>query len=383
MQWNILIVDDEVEVADTTSEIISGNKIRFDDGSTIKCEIVNSFDDAIALIAYTNFDLLVLDLKDDKSDSDDGTEYSGQRVLNELRKRQFTPVVFYTGFAQKLQHLVSPFIKVVVKGGDPNILRNEIKSIFDTQLPQLLKHIQEEQRKYLWDHVDKEWEKMDLQGEFKSELAFLLARRLANALEGKVIRKFFDPDYDGQGGIAHPVELYVWPPLGDVLGFGDILCKTLANGAEQYFIVLNPACDFVQCKAEQALLAACDEISTTTEYMEIAALKKDKKPISKEKANSLNKLISDNRQGKNVQAERYKFLPKTPFLPDLVIDYQHLSQLSVQEINEKNGFKRVASLDTPFAEAVQSRFIRYYGRVGTPDLEFVALATRMVDEMQE
>ena len=382
MQWNVLVVDDENDVAETTAAVISGEKIGFEDGSTVKCEIVNSFDKAIEMIAFVNFDLLVLDLKDDKIDSDDdNAEYSGQRVLSELRKLHFTPVVFYTGFAQKLQHLVSPFIRVVVKGENPNILRSEIKGVFETQLPQLLKHIQEEQRKYLWDHVDKEWQAMDLKGEFKNELAFLLARRLANALDGKVIRKFFDANYDGEGGLANPVELYVWPPLGDGLGFGDIICQTAKDGAKKYFVVLNPACDFVQCKAEKALLAACDEISTTVEYQEVASQKKSGEAISRTKTENLKKLIGDNRQGKGVQAERYKFLPATSFIPALIVDYQNLLQLSVAEVGGGQGFTRVATLDAPYAEAVQSRFIRYYGRVGTPDLEFDALVTTVIGGM--
>jgi CheY-like chemotaxis protein len=381
MQWNVLVVDDENDVAETTAAVISGQKIGFEDGSTVKCEIVNSFDKAIEMIAFVNFDLVILDLKDDHDNDDGKTEYGGQRVLNELRKLHFTPVVFYTGFAQKLQHLVSPFIRVVVKGESPNILRNEIKSVFDTQLPQLLKHIQEEQRKYLWDHVDKEWEAMDLKGDFKNELAFLLARRLANALDGKVIRKFFDQNYDGEGGLANPVELYIWPPLGDGLGFGDIVCQTEKNGEKKYFVVLNPACDFVQCKAQKALLAACDEISATVEYQEVAMQKKSGAAISKTKTENLKKLIRDNRQGSGVQAERYKFLPATSFIPALIIDYQNLLQLSVAEVDGAQGFTRVATLDAPYAEAVQSRFIRYYGRVGTPDLEFDAVVTRVIDEM--
>jgi hypothetical protein len=222
---------------------------------------------------------------------------------------------------------------------------------------------------------------MDLKGNSKNELAFLLARRLANALDGKVIRKFFDISYDGEGGLANPVELYVWPPLGDGLGFGDVICQTARDGTKKYFVVLNPACDFVQCKAEKALLAACDEISTTVEYKEVAAQKKSGEKPSKTKTENLKKLIGDNRQGKNVQAERYKFLPATSFIPALIIDYQNLLQLSVAEVDKVQGFERVATLDAPYAEAVQSRFIRYYGRIGTPDLEFDALVANVIDEM--
>lgn len=38
-------------------------------------------------------------------------------------------------------------------------------------------------------------------------------------------------------------------------------------------------------------------------------------------------------------------------------------------IGEVADLKRIASLDSPFAEAAVNRFNRYYGRIGTPDLD--------------
>ena len=37
--------------------------------------------------------------------------------------------------------------------------------------------------------------------------------------------------------------------------------------------------------------------------------------------------------------------------------------------DELNDLDRLASLDSPFAEAVLARFTRYFGRLGTPDLD--------------
>ncbi|MBP0598989.1 hypothetical protein J8I26_12780 [Herbaspirillum sp. LeCh32-8] len=372
MKWNALVVDDDAEQASTTSELISNRKSGID--GEIECTQIASFDVALKQIAISRFDVLVLDLKDDVTDLENSdTSYGGERILQQLRLSHFTPVVFYTGYAHKIAHLESPFVKVVSKG-DAHALRQAVKEIYETKLPSLLRHIQEHQRQYLWDHIENESTQVNL-NQVQHEFAFLLARRLSNALAGDTIREFFNPAHDSHHEIAHPIELYIWPPIGNTLTFCDLV-QHQSNGNEKFFIVLNPACDFAQDKAEKALLAECFPLSDATEHQEFVG----NKLAEKEKAlrANLRSLLADRRQGKGIQPDRYKFLPGTSFLPDLVIDFQNLRQISVTEIHGDVHYKRVATLDSPFAESIQSRFVRYYGRVGTPDLEFDSLLNQIV-----
>ena len=37
------------------------------------------------------------------------------------------------------------------------------------------------------------------------------------------------------------------------------------------------------------------------------------------------------------------------------------------------GLERLASLDSPFAEALLARFTRHFGRLGTPDIDVAVL----------
>ena len=60
------------------------------------------------------------------------------------------------------------------------------------------------------------------------------------------------------------------------------------------------------------------------------------------------------------------FLPAAPTIPDFLADFQRLRSASRAELD---GMQRIASLVSPFAEAMVSRFIRYFGRVGTDDLD--------------
>lgn len=39
--------------------------------------------------------------------------------------------------------------------------------------------------------------------------------------------------------------------------------------------------------------------------------------------------------------------------------------------------ERLASLDSPFAEALLARFARYFGRLGTPDLDLEVILNKL------
>jgi hypothetical protein len=82
--------------------------------------------------------------------------------------------------------------------------------------------------------------------------------------------------------------------------------------------------------------------------------------------------LRNNRQGG--QTERFYFLPGALALSDLVVDFQQLVTLSRTQITT---LERLASLDSPFAEALLARFGRYFGRLGTPDLDLEVILNRL------
>lgn len=373
MKWNILVVDDDPEMAATVKEQISGNKVVPQPGK-IECTVLTSFDEAIERMETSRYDLIILDLKDDAADegADANQLLSGERVISALRKSYFTPVVFHTGFAHKVEGLKSPFVRVVTKGDHPAVLRGEISRILATQLPELVRYIEEQQRSYLWDHIEQHWSE-DAKICEDGDLAHLVAKRLSHALSAQSIARFFNEE-DKQEAVR-PVEMYIWPPLGTTSGFGDVVRRI---GSDIYFLVLTPICDCVQGKAEKALLVACGGLEAQREYVAVKADKENNIPISATKQKELLALIRDRRQGKGVQPERFKFLPGTSFLPDLVVDLQQLSQIPFEELNDSTKYARITTLDNPFSEAVQNRFTQYYGRVGTPDLHADLVYGRLV-----
>ncbi len=67
-------------------------------------------------------------------------------------------------------------------------------------------------------------------------------------------------------------------------------------------------------------------------------------------------------------------------MPNLVVDCQNLVNIEIKEFNNKLKDKilnRVASLDNPYSEALMSRFSKYVGRLGTPDLNVEIVLDRL------
>jgi len=365
MKWNFLVVDDEEDIANQTVETLS-NVRTLGAGNEVTCDYILSFEEAKSHALKVKYDLVVLDLKDDARDVE-GADYKGQEVLEFLRQTHFVPVIFYTGHPHKVKHLESPMVRVVAKGDDDvALLRAAVVEVFDTRLPHLIKYIQEQQREYLWGHIDEFW-KSGNDVFRKEELAFLLARRLGNVLAGDSIRKFLRGN-NTNSDIVHPVEMYMWPSIGQDIQTGDII-----SWQDSHFVVMNPACDFAQSKIEFVVLVRCLPLEELPEYVKTKTMKTEGGTDLK----YMTSLVRDRRE--KVQPERFKYLPGTCFIPNLVADFQMISTISLKELSA--GAKRVATLDTPFAEGLVSGFSRYYGRIGVPNLDSKELAEKIFEEI--
>lgn len=373
--WNFLIYDDDEGVLDALVETFEGEGFLGEE--SVKCTAVSKFSDASKLIESGRFDLVVLDLMDEEADRVVGESdvLSGERILDLLKGFQFTPVVFHTGYAQKIKHLESPFVKVVAKGD--RRLGEVVKQAFSTRLPGLIRYIQEQQRVYLWEHVERNWngtEELKVDG----EVAYLLARRLSNALSADSIRRFFNSGEGERGSTVHPVEYYVWPSLNGGVHLGDIYREISSASC---YLVINPACDLEQCKADSVLFVKCKPLSEFPEFSEVQVLVKSKKEVSSTKKKELRALLSDSRKVSGGQPDRYKYIPGTSFMPHLVADFQDLSQVDMSLLVDEGQYLRIATLDSPFAEAVQAKFARYYARFGVPDLRFDEVTDLVLSEI--
>lgn len=361
MDWRVLVVDDQV--ADDVKEFIEGNK-AVKQPDSIVCVSCEKFSDAIELLKTQRFDLVILDLKDDAAP--DQETLAGEGVFEEIKQCRFLPVIFHTGYPHKVSNLTSPYVRVVTKA-EWELLRSTIKEVFDTKLPKLIRHIEEEQRRFMWESAEKIWTD-DLDKNSPSDLVYLLARRLANTLSGDAVRSFLE--VDGNGGAPksdkiHAVELYVYPPLSKHFLFGDVFKKKTGDSIE-YFVALTPSCDHAQDNAEFVLLAKCNYLAGTNPGKNAKTSLVAGTEVSGKATEQLTKFIRDN----SSPTDRYKYLPGTSFLPDLLVDLQDIMSVAPATLNPAGeGYERIASLDSPFAEALQAKMARYLGRIGTPDID--------------
>jgi len=352
MKWNFLVVDDETAIAAQTCEILQSRRTL--EGDEISCETCSSFEQAKLRVLSSRYDLIVLDLQDDVS----RVAMKGKEILDVLREAHFVPVIFYSGHAAKVSALETPLVRVVSKGGDDtDNLRNAVREVFSTGLPKLIRFIQDQQKSYLWQHVDEFWQANGPICDVK-DLACLLSKRLSNALKGESVRRTLE---GVDNAVAHPIEMYVWPSIGNDIQTGD-----LVKYGEKIYVILNPACDFAQAKVKSVVAAECVALTLCSEYMDLVNQKNAGVEYTKAQIGALRSIVSDNRQGRRVQPDRFKYLPSTVFMNAAVVDFQLLTSIPFEEATQ---LSRIATLDTPFVESLLSKFSRYYGRIGTPDLD--------------
>lgn len=347
-------------------------------------ETCSKFPQAFEMLERFRFDMVILDLKDDDvALPDDNAELPGLKIFAQIRNRRFLPVVFYTALPERVRDRVSPFVRVVEKTKGILGIRTEVRTVLGTHLPSLSRHLEDEQRAYMWDFMDSHWKELTKSHE-RIDLTYLLARRLAFSLRGPMIRKFagqIGGDVPATDHDVHPMEMYVAPPVKGIRLAGDIVkitrdTKVTKDGTEviepkeTWHIVLTPSCDFEQCKADSVLLARCFRLIEQDEYVKW----KKVNPPSNGATKDLQALIGDNRGG---QRDRFKFLPATFFMPDLIVDLQQLESIQKDELEK---FTAVASLDSPYAESLLARFSRYYGRLGTPNLDKEIVINRLKAE---
>jgi CheY-like chemotaxis protein len=335
---------------------------------------IESFDEALGELEAHRFDLMILDVRLGGHEEQDvpPEEEEGARTLQQIKERRFVPVIFWTGLPGKVEHLASPLIHVLEKGR-LDALIGSVGDLFTTRLPALnraLRHlIEDEQRRYMWEFVASHWEELRAGGDDMA-LAYLLVRRLGRSLSGPGIERVAAELGHGAGGApapnkVHAAEMYIIPPLQDTEpGVADLYRGTSEDG-DRWWLVVTPSCDLEHSKAEWVVLAKCAPVDQDPRLQ---------KWWGSESAGNTSKLrdLLDHKTGG--QEDRHLFLPQALTIPDLVVDFQQLRSVLGTELD---AMERVASLVSPFAEAAVSRFTRYFGRVGTDDLDVDAIMTRL------
>ncbi|WP_264521144.1 hypothetical protein [Flavobacterium sp. N1994] len=354
MNLRILFVDDE-KIGEELAELFNGTKIG---DYTLEAFSENSFESGLEKIKEEVFDLVVLDLC--KGKASDEAKQEGLSILKDIQERTFIPIIFHTAVSHKIEDLKSHVVGVTDKKDGVENLKNEIERLINSNIVSLKDKvhilIEEEFKKYFWDTIHNERDKFKIDEEEKS-LAYLILRRLSASLSKDNIKELVGDERQNHDVL--PMEFYIYPvekvkefEAGDLINF---------NG--KVYILLTPDCDYVERfkkevsqgrKAERVLLAEVKTIESNQIYLDYIG---NKKPENLEK---LKRLLSNN------YSERYFYLPKTPFIGNSLIDFQEKIMVNYEELEKSFRFTK---LDTPFAQSMITNFIRYYNRIGFPDID--------------
>jgi CheY-like chemotaxis protein len=376
--WRILCIDDDVEITRQLEEALPGEEVD-DIGSRPEVVPANVFEDALDELERTRYDALILDVRLGRGEG--AGDQAGIRTLTEIQARRFVPVIFYTAIPSEVEHLRSAFVRVVEKtAGIPRLLE-ELRYILGTNLPLtnrlLLRHVEEVQRAYMWEFVAEHWDRFGDSGD-RGGLAYLLARRLALSLGGPAVEdlasKLGATAPGGEPGDVAPMRYYVLPPVEATPLAGDIFEGPVGDTRDHY-VLLTPSCDLANepVKADYVVLARCVPLEVQAEYQ---AWRSDLPDENAKQASELARLLRNSRS--KGQPDRWFFLPAALTVPNLLVDFQQITTLPCTDLTT---LSRVASLDSPFAEALVARFNRYFGRLGTPNLNPVAVMSRIAAEV--
>lgn len=348
--WRILIIDDNPQMAaDAQREIVDGFEQNLD--IDVDVSIETDFDKGFNIVKEGGSDVVILDVRRDASSSTPADETVGHTVFREIKEARFAPVIFWTALPEKVEdESMTPLVAVVSKEDIdqlPGAVEVAITSRTVDTITDIEKHVTSVLTKHMWTELGPHWAEYT-DGVDPATVAQVLISRLARILDEDREQKF----------TAHPSHRYIYPPASTMRAPGDVM----RDPDGYWWVVLTPACDFEQKKFEFVLLARAGQLETHKKYLDWTATK------SSGKWGELRKDVLMATQG------RYHYLPAFRDIPDLVIDLENVQSVPTDVLE---AMEAVASLVSPFSEALLVQHSHFRGRIGVPDLDPELIKNRL------
>ena len=366
--WNVLIVDDNAAMAAAAQrelEDVFSNDAEHDVAISVDLD----FDSGFRKVAAGECDVVVLDVRRDKTPDLPEDSARGQSVYSEVQKIRFLPVIFHTALGESVEHLSMPPLVQIIAKDELEKLPAAVAAAIDSGVADVTRAIEEHvarvMREHLWDQLAPNWDE-DTGGGDPAELAHVLITRVARSLEDRALPEFAvpvdvraveDKDLNEDEPAVAPERAshrYIYPPVSDSPQPGDILRLLTESGIDEWHVILTPACDLEQKKVEFVLLGRANLLEMHPKH--VAWVENNR---SKSKWEPLWRVLS------GTQA-RFLYLPAYRDIPDLVVDLEQLRSVPAAGLR---AYARVASMDRPFGEALLTQHSHFRGRIGTPDLD--------------
>lgn len=369
-----LIIDDDQELLDQVRGYLDGN---IKGAYKFYLDTCLDFDEGIRRIEAIRYDLVISDVwLGRKHTEPDDNKIKG--IIDSIQKTRFCPIVVYST-AKPSGLTEGPFIEFADKGMDFDTLMASIDKILSTGVPDAARSLHNDLdtggANFLWQFLETNWSQLKPKFSTDPHLMGRLLRKRASVLLGRLDSSKGAPV---ERETVHGMEYYLYPPVSPEEEFrlGDLVKE---NSTGQFHVVLNPHCHLVKQpkhhipRAEFALLAAANPVEEAIN----AARQWEKQVTGKDKPAWSSKPIEAEEQlGKRVRVPssemgtpdgRFFFLPNFLEIPNLFCDLLQIKTKPMKDLRE--NYTRIATLDAPFAEAIQSMFLRLFGGVGLPVLD--------------
>lgn len=367
----VLLVEDDKD----NLKLLMESLPRELEGHIIKWDPCEDFKLAQSRLSLQRYDLVVTDVYRDRLDRGKGVnseDESARDIVSMIRGYRFCPIVAFSDGSKPKSFAEGPFVRFADKSAGNGPILSELSSLIKTGMPWIAHKLHEELDRnngsYLWSFLESNWERLRSRGELPPAVLERLLRRRAAMQLGRIET---DGDVPLETEIVEGLEYYIYPAVSSSLRLGEII-KRKADG--EIRVILTPHCHMTiqpedgHPRAEYVLT-----VKTVGAKEAVEKATTPKSPWSGDEVEKIDKL----RRRTAMQAKlgrpsgRYCFLPGFLDLPDCFCDLLQLESISFQSAT--SDFDRIAVLDSPFAEALQSNFTRFYATVGLPTLNIESL----------
>lgn len=357
--WRVLIIDDNPAMAaDAERELLDS----FSNHASIHLNVqkVNDFDQGFDLVKNGECDLVVLDVRKDKTAITAEDKSAGGRVYADIREIRFLPIIFWTALPGEVSHeRMPPLVEVLTKDDldrMPTAVLDAIESGAAEAMTQIERLVANVIRDYMWKSLAPNWAE-DTEGGEPGEIAHILITRLAHELQDRALPEL----------TRKPSHCYLYPPVSKYRQPGDLL-RNKSTETLEWWVVLTPACDMAHDgKADYVLIGKASPLKENRRYKAWAGTQ------SKATWSELKKLLSGS-------ISRYHYLPKFRDIPDLLLDLEDTRSLPIANLDTLTP---VASLVAPYSEALLQKYSHFHGRIGLPDLNSDAVQKRFKAEIED
>lgn len=374
---HVLLIEDDRESLEALLETLPE--------TVADCSIIwepcDSFEDALQRVNRQRYDLVLTDIYRDRTSGQkniaQGDVKAGE-IIAQLIDRRFCPVIVFSDGTMPGNIELGPFVRFADKSVGNHEILARLEDLIATGVPGAARALHDEIDRlagsYLWQFLKNNWEALSQNGLNKPAMLERILRRRAAIQLSRL-----DPEAGGSAEITHVegAEFYIYPSVaGDVIRLGEIVSHRETG---EFRVVLTPHCHLVVQPGDNVPRA--DYILTVRALPASDTIRKMHEPKNPWKGSSdeiqdkIRRRINSPADAMGRPAGRFWFLPGFLEIPDLYCDFLQMESVAYRILRE--DYTRVAVLDTPFAEALQSCFTGFYSAVGVPGLmpeRFIHLA---------